>query len=261
MKEELTEIGRLDLAARAESVEPFLSRAVLPMVFVTMMAFLLALGSQASLSETFAVWMYVSVAAVTVIMLLRHWCYAAYGLSILNFLAAIGILKYSKDDYFHTFLGSTTNEFFLLWFVVNGYSWWRAAAALVAAHDERFDKERSQVGQWLADLKYGDRSGQVIEFSVKSFWNRYRTYRLLNLGNCWAVAKFKSGNLRGLVDYRVRGPDCVTVIEQPNGKMRIEIAGRFIGNVDTSPECRNRLLRSVGKDLNPPRTAGLTNSL
>lgn len=131
----------------------------------------------------------------------------------------------------------------------------------MAAHDERFDKERSQVGQWLADLKYGDRSGQVIEFSVKSFWNGYWTYRLLNLGNCWAVAKFKSGNLRGLVDYRVRGPDCVTVIEQPNGKMRIEIAGRFIGNVDTSPECRNRLLRSVGKDLNPPRTAGLTNSL
>jgi polyferredoxin len=109
MKEELTAIERIDLAARAESVEPFLSRAVLPMVFVTMMAFLLALGSQASLSERFAVWMYVLVAAVTVIMLLRHWCYAAYGLSILNFLAAIGILKYSKDDYSHTFFGSTTN--------------------------------------------------------------------------------------------------------------------------------------------------------
>ena len=90
MKRALTEIERLDLAARAEAVEPFLSRAALPMVFLTVTAMLIALGSQASFSETLAVWTFALIAVVTVIMLMRHWCYATYGLSILNFLAAIG---------------------------------------------------------------------------------------------------------------------------------------------------------------------------
>jgi hypothetical protein len=260
MKRELTEIERLDLAARAEAVEPFLSRAALPMVFLTVTALLIALGSQASFSETLAVWTFALIAVVTVIMLMRHWCYATYGLSILNFLAAIGILKYSNDDYSHTFLGSTTNQFFLVWFVANGYGWWKTAAPFVAAHADSFEKERGQVGQWLADLKYGDRSGQVFEFSVKSFWNGYWTYRLLNLGKCWAVAKFKFRNLRGLVEYRVREPDGVTVMEQANGKLRIEIAGRSIRDVDASLELRNRLLRSVGENLKPASSAKLTSS-
>jgi hypothetical protein len=254
MNKELTEIERLDLAARAESIETALSRAVLPMVFVTVITLLLALGSQASTSETLAVWTFALIGVVTVIMLLLHWCYAAYGVSILNFLAAIEILKYSNDRYSHTFLGSTTNQFFLVWFLLNGYGWWKAAAPFAAAHDDSFDKERAKIGQWLADLKYGDRNGHVIEFSAKSFWNGYGTYRLLELGNCGAVAKFKFRNLRGLVEYRVRKPDAVTVFEQPNGKLRIGIAGRFIRDADTSPEFRNRLLRING-DAQPASSA------
>jgi hypothetical protein len=257
MNKELTEIERLDLAARAESVETVLSRAVLPMVFVTVIILLLALGSQASPSETLAVWTFALIGVVTVIMLLLHWCYVAYGVSILNFLGAIETLKYSNDRYSHTFLGSTTNQFFLVWFLLNGYGWWKAAAPFVAAHDDSFDKERGKIGQWLADLKYDDRNGNVIEFSAKSFWNGYWTYRLLDLGDCWAVAKFKFRNLRGLVEYRVRKPDAVTVSEQSNGKLRIGIAGRFIRDADASPEFRNRLLRIKG-DGKPVSSAKAT---
>jgi hypothetical protein len=199
MNKDLTEIERLDLAARAESVETVLSRAVLPMVFITAIILLLALGSQASPPETLAVWTLAFILVVTVITLLLHWCYAAYGVSILNFLGAIEILKYSNDSYSHTFLASATNQFFLVWFHFNGYGWWKAAAPFVAAHEDGFDKERGKVGQWLADLKYGDRNGHVIEFSTKSFWNGYWTYRLLDLGDCWAVAKFK---FRILATYR-----------------------------------------------------------
>src|ERR1700752_3737972 len=72
MRRDMTEIERLDVAARAESLETFLSRAVLPMVFVTVITLLLALGSQASPSETLAVWTFALVGAVTVIMLLRR---------------------------------------------------------------------------------------------------------------------------------------------------------------------------------------------
>ncbi len=257
MKRQLTEIERLDLAARAEAIEPFVSRAILPMAVLTVAALLLALGSQSSFSETLAVWTFALIAVATVIMLRRHWCYATYGLSMLNFLAAIGILN-SNDDYSRTFLGSTTNQFLLVWFAANGYGWWKAAAPFVAAYADDFDKERGQVGQWLADLKYGDRSGQVLEFSVQSFWNGYWTYRVLNLGRGWVVAKFKFRNLRGLAEYRVREPDGVTVMEQSNGKLRIEIAGRSIGDIDISFELRNRLLRSVGENLKPESSAKLT---
>jgi hypothetical protein len=260
MKSELTEIERLDLAARAEAIEPFLSRALTPMVFLTVVAFLIAVGSQASSSETLAVWAFALIAAATVITLWRRWCYAPYGLSILNILGAIGILKYSTDDYSHTFLGSTTNQFLLVWFAGNGYAWWKAAAPFIAAHTDSFDMERGQVGQWLADLKYGDRGGQVLEFSVKSFWNGNWTYRLLNLGKCWAIAKFKFGNFRGLVEYRVRKPDSVTVKEQSNGKLRVEIAGRAIRDVDTSLELRNLLFQSVGKNLKSANLARPTSS-
>lgn len=258
MKKELTEIERLDLAARAESIEPFLSRAVLPMVFVTVITLLLALGSQASPSETLAVWTFALIGVVTVIMLLLRWCYAAYGISILNLVAAVEILKYPDDRYAHTFLGSATNQFFLVWFLLNGYGWWKAAAPFVAAYDNSFDEERGLIGQWLADLKYGDRNRDVIEFSVKSFWNGYWTYRLLDLGNCWAVARFKLGNLRGLVEYRVRNPDAISVFEQPNGKLRIEIAGRLIRDADTSAESRNRLLH-IREGAKPESSARATN--
>ena len=259
MNKELTEIERLDLAARAESVETALSRGVLPMVFVTVFILLLAVGSQASPSETLAVWTFGLIGVVTVIMLLLRWCYAAYGVSILNFLAAIEILTmYSNDRYSHTFLGSTTNQFFLVWGLLNGYAWWKAAAPFVAAHDGSFDEERGKVGQWLAHLKSGDRNGHVIEFSARSFWNGYWTYRLLALEDCWAVAKFKFRNLRGLVTYRIRKPDAVTVFEQPNGKWRIGIAGRFIPDADVSPEFRNRLLHIKGES-NPASSAKATN--
>ena len=168
MNKELTEIERLDLAARAESVETALSRAVLPMVFVTVITLLLALGSQASPSETLAVWTFALIGVVTVIMLLLHWCYAAYGVSILNFLAAIEILKYSNDRYSHTFLGSTTNQFFLVWFLLNGYGWWKAAAPFAAAHDDSFDKERDKIGQWLATWSTVTGMAMLLSFQQKA---------------------------------------------------------------------------------------------
>jgi hypothetical protein len=93
MKNELTEIERLDLVARAEAIEPFVSRAALPMAFVTALIFLLALASDTSFKETLAIWTFSCLAASTAFMLWRHWCYAIYGLSILNFFAAFGCLK------------------------------------------------------------------------------------------------------------------------------------------------------------------------
>ena len=249
MAKELTEVERLDLAARAEAIEPFVSRAALPMAFTTVIAFMLALGSNASFEETIAVWVFFCAAVSTLVMLLRHWCYAAYGLSILNFLGAVALVasKYPKDVYSYTFLGSFTNQFFLVWFLANGYGWWKAARPFVIAHTDSYDEECKQVGQWLSELKYGRHNGEVLEFSVKGFWSGSWTYRLLDLGNCWAIAKFKYHNLRGLVEFRIQGPGAVTAKEQTNGKLRIEIGSRPIPNVDPSPESRKRLLSGLEK--------------
>ena len=247
MGRELTEIERLDLAARAEAIEPFASRAALPTAFLTVIGFWLALGSNASSEETIAAWVFFCVAVSTLLMLLRHWCYAAYGLSILNFLAAVGVLRNPDSIYSRTSLGSFSDQFFLVWFLGNGYAWWKAAAPFVIAHSDSYDNERKQVGQWLSELKYGRHNSEVLEFSVQSFWSGYWTYRLLNLGNCWAVAKFKYHNLRGLAEFRIQAAGGVTAKEQANGKLRIAIGSRPIPDVEAPPESRKRLLCAVDK--------------
>ena len=70
----------------------------------------------------------------------------------------------------------------------------------------------------------------------------------MNAGQCWAVARFKIGNIRGLVDYRVREPGAVAVTGLPNGKLRIKIGDGSIWDVEMPLEMRNRLLSSVNEN-------------
>jgi hypothetical protein len=132
---------------------------------------------------------------------------------------------------------------------MNGCLWWKWASPFRIAHADIYNKERTQIGLWLAELKYGSRNSQVFEFSAKSFWSGYWTYRLMDLDRCWAVAKFKYQNSKRLVEFRIQKPGDVTAKEQENGKLRIEIAGRSIPDVEAPLEFRNRLLCAVRKNL------------
>jgi len=249
----VTEVESLDLAARAEAVEPLLSRAVFPLMFLTLISLVFAFQSEDSPSGTLILLALGLIAAITVIMLWRRWCYALYGLSILNFLGAIHILTSSNDIFSRTFLGSMKNQLLLVWFLAAAYSWGKTAAPFIAAQSDELETERSRVGQWLAELRGDGRDNRVLEFSVKNFWKGSWTYRLLKLENCWAVAKFKSNDMRSLSDYRVHEPYAVKASEQANGKLRIEIADQGINEIETTPEVRGRLLSAASVDA---RVAG-----
>jgi hypothetical protein len=249
MKKESTEVERLDLAARAEAVESFVSRALVPLSILSLFCLLLAFGSEASFRETLNFWVFVIIAVVTSIMIWQRWAYAPYGLSILNFCGAIGILLQSNDDYSHTLLGSARDRLLFVLFVSAGAAWWKNAASFIAAQSEEIEKERRQVGRWLADLKYPERSEAIVEFSERSFWTGHWTYRLLDTGHYWAIAKFKLGNLRRLADFRVQEKGAVHVMDQGGEKLRIEIASRPIWIAEIAPDMRNRLLLSVNENL------------
>jgi len=249
MKKELTEVERLDMAARAEAIEPSVSRALVPLTILSLILLLLAFGSEASFRETLDVWVFVIIAVVTTVMIWQRWCYALYGLSILNFCGAIGILLQSNEEYSHTFLGSMRDRLLFVLFVSAGAAWWKNAAPFVAAQSEELEKERCQVGQWLADLKYRERSEAIVEFSERSFCTGHWTYRLLDTGHYWAIAKFKIGNIRRLANFTIQKREAIHVTDQRGEKLKIEIAGRPIWAAEVSPDMRDRLLNLANENL------------
>src|SRR5581483_3056912 len=77
------------------------------------------------------------------------------------------------------------------------YSHWRRARPFAAIHSPGWEKEEAQVQYWLKVLKTEGQS-RVLEFDTGSFWTGYFTYRLLNPGNCWVVARVQFGGKTGL---------------------------------------------------------------
>jgi len=243
MKKELSEIERLDIVARAEAIEPFLSNAALVLIYLALIGSFFGVISNASKMDTLAIWAIPAMALPTLFMLRHRWCYALYGISLVCFYMAAGVLFNHGDESFLVVFMSD-NITFLLW-AGAGYAWWKAATPFIAAQADDLEQERNRVGRWLAALKYGDHNFQVLEFSVKSFWNGYWTYRLLNAGNCWAIAKFKLPDLKGLSEFRVLAPNAINLAEQTNGKLRIEIASRPIRDIEVPPEMKLRLLQII----------------
>jgi hypothetical protein len=125
------------------------------------------------------------------------------------------------------------------------YRWWTNAMAFDAAHSKQLEKERSQVQEWLKILKSSTKTDQVIEFSVKSFWSGYWTYRLLNTGTCWVIAKFKVRNVQRLLGCRVHRIDAVRTIDRALEKLLVKIGEQSIQTVEISNDMRDRLLHLI----------------
>jgi hypothetical protein len=243
MNKTLTELERLDLVARGEAAKTTLRRIRVPFVFASGFCVLLAIISSASLNETVAVRLLAVLMVLATIMVWLSARYSAYVLAACYAAFLIGGWLFDAPDY-HTFLGSTTRAVLTAMFLLWGYYWWTNARPFMSAQSEGFEKERSRVQEWIWVLKSPEETYRVVEVSRKSFWRGYWTYRLLNTGSCWVIGKFKIGNLRRLLDCRVRALDAVHFIDQAEGKLNIEMGDRSIQKVDISPVMRDRLLHS-----------------
>ena len=215
------------------------------MTLLSLFIIFLAVISGASFYETLAVRVLATLAVVTTLMLWLGSRYAAYALAIFFFAALIGGWLPFDDPDTHTILGSTTRGMLSVMFLFGGYQWWTNAMPFTTAQSEELERERSQVGEWIGILKSSKKTDQVVEFSTKSFFRGYWTYRLLNTGSYWVVARFKSGSMARILDCRVLGIDAVRVKDQPEGKLSVEMGDRGIQEVEISAVMRTRFLRSA----------------
>ncbi len=244
MSEDGMEVGQLDLLARAEAIKSSLTRARIPMTLVTSFIVLLAIISGASFKETIATRALAIIAVAAAFMLWLRSRYAPYALALLFSAIAMGAWTFDDPGY-HTVLGSTTRVMVSAMVFFAAYRWWTNAMAFDAAHSKQLEKERSQVQEWLKVLKFSTKTDQVIEFSVRSFWSGYWTYRLLNTGTCWVIAKFKVRNVRRLLGCRVHRLDAVRATDRVGEKLLVKMGDQSIQNVEISTDMRDRLLHFI----------------
>ena len=115
----------------------------------------------------------------------------------------------------------------------------------MAEQSNGLDNERSKVAQWIKTLNSSNESNHLVEFSTKSFFRGYWTYRLFNTGSCWASARFRTGKMGRILDFRVLGLDAVHITEESPGRLNIEMANHLIREVEISAEMRDRLLHTA----------------
>jgi len=109
--------------------------------------------------------------------------------------------------------------------------------------------ETAQVQDWLAILKDPFTSQPVLEVSTGSFWTNFRTYRLLYLGTCWAVAKFPSKNLGPTLSYRILSLSAIRLTRLEDGKLDLEIDGRSIRGVPLSPQLNQHVASLIASGV------------
>lgn len=221
------EVERLDLAARALVTESALSgKTVLSFIF-TLISVCRAAVSTASHVENVAVWAIPVFSVAATLTLLARWRYALHLWGIGFWAVALGI------PFFHLHSRSMVDWIsafaYCLIFAMWGWDQWKRGVPFARTRGKGWQKERSQVREWFVTLEGTTPVGHVVEVNSGSFWTGYFTYRLLNEGNYWAVAKFKKSNPYWPVDYRVRDVSAVQITELVEGK-RIELEGRLIGH-------------------------------
>lgn len=238
-----TQIERLDLVARAEATKIILSRTRVPVTFVAAFVVLLAVVSEASFYETSVVSILASLAVVTTIMLWMRSRYAPGALAVLLFATVIAGSFITDDPDAHTLLGSTSRYVGFALLLFAGYRWATNAMPFIAAHSEGLENERYQVGNWIKILTSPGRTDPVAEFSTKSFWTGYWTYRILDAGSCWVIAKFKTRNTGRLLQCRVRVRGGVRVAESADRELSITMGDTSVSPVEASPEMSELLLK------------------
>ncbi len=231
------EIDRLDLAARAERSEKalHLDRALLLIFSVFIVS--LAVFSAASPLETLAVRLFAVATVLTTMTVYLRWRYALHACAILFLVGpAAGLLTTNVSHSLYSLLWVPT-------FVAMAHGFWTQATPHAAVHSHGWDRECNQVRRWLNILNGNEGAKQLLEFSGGSFWSGYFTYRILNPGSCWVVARFKRGSSGKLTEFRVLELPALRIEQLPDGKLNIKIADRIFRRIEVPFSMRERLAR------------------
>ena len=98
--------------------------------------------------------------------------------------------------------------------------------AYAIANAPGWETERSRAEAWWWRLTSPEIANDIIEFSAGSFWTGHHTYRLMDVGSGWAIARLWKGIGRILPNFRIRELSAVTFASLPTGEMRVTIGSR-----------------------------------
>jgi hypothetical protein len=196
----LSRIERLDLVARSKATVPVISYARIALLIATPLFVLLAVNSTAPFRETALVAALAVVSLLTAIVLWLNWRFKLYVLSLFCFSFAIGNWISTDYTHSHTLFAWVGAHVWGLLFVYYGCGLWMMARRYAIANESSFRTERDQFEKWMDEHN----GSTAIEFPSGSFWTGYWTYRILNPGDCWIVAKSKRG-LNNLVVFTHSG--------------------------------------------------------
>jgi len=252
MKNDLTEIERLDCAARAKAAGSTLRYqtwflSVMALIFVLVVS----LGKAAPL-QTLAMRVLASIVVLAALMSwFPIWRYTMYPTAILYFGLAIMELGFGSGHSDSPFawiepiglgLGFATCGYALL----TRYTSSRLRVPSAAFHGKAWEKERAQVRQWFTELINQGTEEQVFEISTGNFWTGYFTYRFMRRDNAWVVARFKKGNLLRPLEYRVLASAAFAITPLLDGTFYVQIDKRKIREAVVPLHMRESLLRAIG---------------
>lgn len=229
------EVSRLDMAARAKVAELVVPRLRWIFLFFSIFIGALAIGATSSFYETLCVRAMAALAVIATVLLWsksRHKLYFP-AFFFLSFGIGASLLNWSAHDTFDRIDG-------LCWGVISfalAIYYLRTKAGIFATvNAPEWDKERAQVDAWWSILTAPESNKKgIIENSTGSFWSGYYTYRLMNPGSYWVVAKLWNCKAGPRSDFRIRHLSDVVCAGNRNGEVMVTIEGRTIIATKISP--------------------------
>jgi hypothetical protein len=246
MKRQLTQLERLDTAARAEVAEA--SFYVYRWVFsaFAVIGVLLATISQAPFYETLYVRVFAAVGTLAAMSMWLRWRYAFHtgGLFFLALSAGGPMLNWQQHPL--SILGWIEQVGFAGLYAYFGYCLLSRGVPFAAVSHPGWEKERALVQMWLKRLTNLATESQVFEIATGSFWTGYYTYRLMRSDGFWQVVTLKTGNYLRPRAYRILDADAVKMVKLPNGRFYLQIGKRTLREVNIAPEMQTGLLSLTG---------------
>lgn len=239
--EVLEKCQRLDLAARALTIDTLLARLRIIGVLLSCILLVAALVSTPPPRETLAGRILAAVVSAFIILLWLNLRYVLQITALLLLVAGGAYLLFPNTGRSgHIYLTSQLALF--VGIVSLAYSLFKAGIWLAAVRGEGWKAERLAVRRWLDLMR--DLGEEVIEFPARSFREGELSYRLLKVDDGWALAVFgKSGLRKGLVQYRIWPVSAVDLTGLKSGRVSLQIDGRTVSGVVVSPESEAAFLR------------------
>ncbi len=217
----LSPIEQLDLAARSIANNRLVSYLKIALPIFSCLCVILASISEASKREIQLVTILAVSGVIASVAVWSSWRYKLHIVALFGLAFAVTNVLSEDHPHYHTVAGWMAGRSLTFLFVYYGIGPFVIARRHAMVYGDDWQAQRKKVDEWL----HQERTANVVEFPAGSFWTGYWTYRILNAGDCWLVARFKRGTDK-LAECRVRHLKDVVFTALPSGKWKVDITDK-----------------------------------